>query len=189
MLGSILRCFSQTTCKEYKTTELPQEEAARGRRQVAKAAREGSSSMGNPPATGSKQRRFNLSTYKLHALGDYANTIQEYGTTDNYTTQVVCTFFRNHQQAVPDRDVRANLSTDESSAFMAEPTSSGLLARLQNINAVSGCSRESSNALPIKRLPMQVYQRKDRGDIKIRMSFHTRNRRHTTISPLPRRTS
>jgi len=93
MLGSILRRFSQTTCKEYKTTELPQEEAARGRRQAAKAAREGSSSTGNPPATGFKQRRFNLSTYKLHALGDYANTIQEYGTTDNYTTQVVCTFF------------------------------------------------------------------------------------------------
>ena len=91
LLGTILRHFSRTTCDAYRTMELPQEEAARGRRQAALAAKEGSSSRRNQPATGSKQRRFNLSTYKLHALGDYANTIREYGTTDNYTTQVVRT--------------------------------------------------------------------------------------------------
>lgn len=33
--------------------------------------------------------KFSLSTYKLHALGDYANTIRWRGTTDSYTTQVV----------------------------------------------------------------------------------------------------
>jgi len=32
---------------------------------------------------------FNLNTYKLHSLGDYANTIRQYGTTDFYSTQLV----------------------------------------------------------------------------------------------------
>ena len=32
---------------------------------------------------------FNLHTYKPHALGDYPQTIHEFGTTDNYTTQRV----------------------------------------------------------------------------------------------------
>ena len=36
-----------------------------------------------------KTKTFNLTTYKLHALGDYPNTIRQYGTTDNYTTQTV----------------------------------------------------------------------------------------------------
>jgi hypothetical protein len=36
-----------------------------------------------------KAKAFNLSTYKWHALGDYANTIRRYGTTDNYSTQTV----------------------------------------------------------------------------------------------------
>jgi hypothetical protein len=35
------------------------------------------------------QKHFNLCTYKLHALGDYVATIARYGTTDNYSTQVV----------------------------------------------------------------------------------------------------
>jgi hypothetical protein len=35
------------------------------------------------------QKFFNLCTYKLHALGDYVATIARYGTTDNYSTQVV----------------------------------------------------------------------------------------------------
>jgi hypothetical protein len=32
---------------------------------------------------------FNMCTYKLHALGDYVASIWLYGTTDNYSTQVV----------------------------------------------------------------------------------------------------
>lgn len=34
---------------------------------------------------------FNLSTYKLHALGDYVAAIKQFGTSDNYSTQTVCT--------------------------------------------------------------------------------------------------
>ena len=88
-LGHALRSFANKTCKAFATRDLPQEEAARGRRQAARAARAGPASSGQPTATGLKKREFNLSTYKLHALGDYVNTIQEFRTTDNYSTQVV----------------------------------------------------------------------------------------------------
>ena len=45
----------------------------------------------NPPTQaasggGPKSKSFNLNTYKLHALGDYPQTIRERGTTDNYTS-------------------------------------------------------------------------------------------------------
>ena len=39
--------------------------------------------------------RFNLSTYKLHALGDYTDTIHQQATTDSYSTQMVGTFIIN----------------------------------------------------------------------------------------------
>ena len=92
-LGFALRRFKKVTCASYRTTELPSEEAARGRRNVALAAKKGVN--GNePPARekdrgGKKLKEFNLSTYKLHALGDYVDAIRQFGTTDNYTSQVV----------------------------------------------------------------------------------------------------
>jgi hypothetical protein len=81
-LGILLRHFSTVTCNTFKTTELPRERAAH----LRKAANTpGSGSSGN----GTKTKGFNLNTYKLHALGDYPQTIRERGTTDNYTTQRV----------------------------------------------------------------------------------------------------
>ena len=51
---------------------------------------------GKPPVSlwasgsgGTKAKTFNLRTYKLHALGDYPQTIRKHGTTDNYTSQRV----------------------------------------------------------------------------------------------------
>lgn len=71
--------------------DLPSEEAARSRQKARKAA-QGLQLPPNNPAQGNdgpKTRRFNLQTYKLHALGDYVDTIRQFGTTDNYTTQSV----------------------------------------------------------------------------------------------------
>ena len=34
-------------------------------------------------------KTFNLQTSKLHALGDYVETIKMFGTTDSYSTQIV----------------------------------------------------------------------------------------------------
>ncbi|KAF9455458.1 hypothetical protein BDZ94DRAFT_1278112, partial [Collybia nuda] len=96
-LGQALRRFANITCKVFDTKELPREEAARGRRKVAVAARKGkgkekapADSAGRKPKKkdGQLRKLFNLCTYKLHALGDYVKSIRLYGTTDNYSTQV-----------------------------------------------------------------------------------------------------
>lgn len=95
-VGQQLRKFVAETCESYIMTELPQEEAARGRRTAAlKKSQENVSSQskgksraphtaGNVATTGrSTQRKiqkFNLSTSKLHSLGDIASAIQQYGT-------------------------------------------------------------------------------------------------------------
>ena len=41
-----------------------------------------------PPYT-RRPKVLNLNTYKLHSLGDYPDTIKQYGTTDSYSTQLV----------------------------------------------------------------------------------------------------
>ena len=93
-LDTSTKSLSQSVCKfvdttkVYTTYELPQETAAHGRRVAVLAAKSGASVPQNP--TKCKQK-LNLQTYKFHTLGDYADTIQERGTTDNYSTQLVCT--------------------------------------------------------------------------------------------------
>ena len=84
------------TCEAYITQELPSEEAARGRRKAAAAAKQSIAAEGGMEelmATTTKRkanhRKFNLATYKVHALGDYVKFIRMYGTTDNYSTQLV----------------------------------------------------------------------------------------------------
>jgi hypothetical protein len=92
-LGRLLRRFVRVTCSAFHTTELPQEQAARGRRNSAKLRKEGRN--GKAPAMptpigGPKRKLFNLNTFKLHSLGDYANHIRRFGTSDSYSTQIVC---------------------------------------------------------------------------------------------------
>lgn len=97
-LGLNLRRFRSDVCDKFLTKELPSEEAARGRRKAALAAKKakaGSSttvtSKGKEKVSEgeSQRRRFNLATYKLHALGDYPRYIRLFGTTDNFSTQTV----------------------------------------------------------------------------------------------------
>jgi hypothetical protein len=97
-LGAALRRFLRTTCRFYVTKELPKEEAARGRRKAALAAKEAAKGTSKGPGiseakgkgkAGPHRKYLNLATYKLHSLGDYVNTIRQFGPTDNYTTQVV----------------------------------------------------------------------------------------------------
>lgn len=85
-LGQAFRKFSRECCTKFKTSDLPRETAARARRRSAQSAKKGTSASGSE---GAKLRTFNMSTYKLHALGDYVKSIWEFGTTDNYSTQVV----------------------------------------------------------------------------------------------------
>jgi len=85
ILGEQLRRFVEVTCAAYKTTETPSEVAARARRNAKQAGNSGS---GAGP-TGAQQKDLNLSTYKLHALGHYPDTIRRFGTTESYSTQTV----------------------------------------------------------------------------------------------------
>ena len=71
--GHLMRQFRDKTADEFNTIELP-----RG----ADARKGGSRS--------SKKKTLNLNTYKFHALADYVATIRLFGTTDSYSTLLVC---------------------------------------------------------------------------------------------------
>jgi hypothetical protein len=88
-LSRQLRGFRDFTCAAFTTAELPKEKAARER----KAARE-CSGLGDPRpgVSGRKAKKFNLNTYKFHAMGDYVRSIRLFGTTDSFSTQIVCKF-------------------------------------------------------------------------------------------------
>ena len=97
-LGHLLRVFQSDVCPEYQTFDLPAEEAARARRKAAALKKKTNTTEVVPKATdkgkskqsGSrKPRKFNLVTYKTHALGAYAKAIRRYGSPDNYNSQSV----------------------------------------------------------------------------------------------------
>jgi hypothetical protein len=93
-LGDLLRKFKSNVCSAYVTQDLPSEEAARGRRQAAKAAK----AAGGPQATAlakpvkkkSKIRTFNMDTYKLHSFPDIPVAIHACGAIENTSTKNVC---------------------------------------------------------------------------------------------------
>jgi len=88
-LSKQLRKFRDFTCAAFDTVELPKEKAARQRRIAQRAGPSGASS----ESTGPRVKRFNLSTYKFHSMGDYVRTIKLFGTTDSFTTQIVSIVF------------------------------------------------------------------------------------------------
>jgi len=112
VLGRELCKFSNVTCSAFSTVELPRETAARGRRRArtqAKAAKPDGPDGSIAPALSSGMRskkrckkKLNLSTYKLHSLGDYVRTIRMFGTTDSFSTQPVSTvlYTKSHRAQV-----------------------------------------------------------------------------------------
>jgi hypothetical protein len=77
-LGFCLRRFDSQVCKKISTVETDRERTARVERESKK---------GNTSASsGKKKRTFNMSTYKLHSLGDYTPSIKLFGTSDNWST-------------------------------------------------------------------------------------------------------
>lgn len=85
-LSWLLRKFRDFTCAAFSTMELPKERAARER----KAAREGSGPDNVGAGSGGRKvKKFNLNTYKFHAMGDYLQTIRLFGTIDSFTSQIV----------------------------------------------------------------------------------------------------
>jgi hypothetical protein len=89
-LGEAFRRFKDNICSAYLTRELKREAASRRRRQAKKAARKGNAA--NPTSEDScSSKVLNLQTFKYHSLGDYVETIRQYGTTDSYSTEPVRT--------------------------------------------------------------------------------------------------
>lgn len=105
-IGQKLRGFRDVSLKDFKCFELPEETAARERREERARARKAQSNRSTvqnarkkaapskkaaPPKTKTKakSKTLNLFTYKFHALGDYVRTIKLFGTTDSYSTQIV----------------------------------------------------------------------------------------------------
>ncbi|KAJ3573756.1 hypothetical protein NP233_g2220 [Leucocoprinus birnbaumii] len=78
-IGHLLRHFRDNTCSAFSTMELPREVAARQRRQ---ASNQQVTSVTRSP------KSLNLSTIKLHFMGDYVFHIRRLGTTDSYSTQL-----------------------------------------------------------------------------------------------------
>ncbi|KAF9441743.1 hypothetical protein P691DRAFT_682988 [Macrolepiota fuliginosa MF-IS2] len=83
-LGYYLQRFARTTCTVYDACELAQEVEAWGCQKLKDVGGKGKARAG-----GSQVQKLNLYTYKLHLLGDYPSVIQQYGTSDRFSTQVM----------------------------------------------------------------------------------------------------
>ena len=93
-LGSHIRSFASDTCPSFVTKELSREAEARRRRQGQQNLGKSSGPQGaTSHRHGQQPKGLNLQTYKLHALADYPSQIRLYGTTDWYSTQIVCFVF------------------------------------------------------------------------------------------------
>jgi len=66
--------------------ELPKEKAARERKTACEHADLSNLDAGS---SGRKNKKFNLNMYKFHAMADYIQSIQHFGNTDSFTTQIV----------------------------------------------------------------------------------------------------
>ena len=96
-LGEALRTFKNVVCSAYKTYELLQEKAACSRCEAAANAKRTSNlpvsitteTTAKTISSSWRLHQFNLDTYKIHALGDYADAIRQFGTADSYNSQTV----------------------------------------------------------------------------------------------------
>ena len=87
-LGDELRFFRET-CTVFTTKEL-RREAECCRWKEAHAAPSNTTTTGATTTNDRRPKMLNLNTYKLHALGDYPSQIELFGTTDSFSTQLVC---------------------------------------------------------------------------------------------------
>jgi hypothetical protein len=106
-IGYELRSFQDLTHSAFVIKELPSKTSAQGwrkqKKQLKSAGCTSQTRMATtinsdmlplsapaPPVPSPKVKKLNLFTYKLHALGDYVCMICLFGTTDSYSTQIVC---------------------------------------------------------------------------------------------------
>ena len=88
-LGAAMRSFKRNVCDCWVTKELPSETQSRQRRaaRLAGPGQQGGAETAAKVST--KQKIFNLHTYKYHRLADYPQAVRDFGSSDNTTTQPV----------------------------------------------------------------------------------------------------
>lgn len=94
-MGAKFRAFARKTCPNFDTRELRSEMEARKRRELKKTrVRPSATGLAKTPSEANRRRvkEFNLQTYKYHSLGDYADTIRQFGTSDSYSTEPVSSY-------------------------------------------------------------------------------------------------
>ncbi len=99
-LGTEFRAFADKTCPAFDTKELSRETEARKRRVLKKAQKRSEPQAmhstdvekGLLKAAGARPKKFNLRRYTYHSLGDYADTIRQFGTSDSFSTEPVSIF-------------------------------------------------------------------------------------------------
>jgi hypothetical protein len=90
-----LRYFAQVTCASFRTFETDHKYNARHRAADLRLSRKCGPSTTLSKVVTRQPKTFNLTTYKLHALGDYVTAIKTFGTTDSYSTQIVSFFLQS----------------------------------------------------------------------------------------------
>lgn len=88
-LGAQVRSFSDD-CAKYRTVELPREQRARARREARDNSSQSKPSTPQQGKKDPKEKTLNINTVKMHSLGDYAPFIRECGTTEAYSSLLVC---------------------------------------------------------------------------------------------------
>lgn len=101
LLGRELRFFAKNICPHYETVDTPREAETRARNAVRN---------NKAPAKGPVHHVFNMSTWKIHALGYYVDDIIQHGTTDGWSTQPVGCASHNKQIIELTFSFRANMS-------------------------------------------------------------------------------
>ncbi|QRV96107.1 hypothetical protein RhiJN_24125 [Ceratobasidium sp. AG-Ba] len=82
-----LRVHTTTTiASHYDTVETDREHEARKRVEIRHALATGNATQSTE--SGKRAVKFNLTTYKMHSLGDYPEAIETFGTTDSYSSQI-----------------------------------------------------------------------------------------------------
>ena len=82
-LGHLMWDFQDKTWAEFNTTKLACKVEAWNRCNAQKKSTK-------TPNQSHKVKNLNLLTYKFHALGDYVSMICMFGTTNSFSTQLVC---------------------------------------------------------------------------------------------------
>lgn len=88
-IGTAFRTFKAKTCSAFHTRELKREKEARQRRQQKQS---GGANESAQSSSASLPKTFNIQIYKFHALGDYADTIRTFGTSDSFSTEPVSSY-------------------------------------------------------------------------------------------------